>query len=218
MGLCPDCAGRLAGHAVTIVAPDPTPAGFPTTAAAAPYDELLQSVIGAYKEHDALWLRRVLACRLAASVRLVGAARAGPVALVPMPSAPQAVRRRGLDVTDALARGAAAQLRASLPRREQGGLGPVRSVRALRQRRRPRDQAGLSAPERWRNLHGALVAVPRRLGPAWAAVIVDDVVTTGASLAEAARALRAARVTVLGAAVVAATPRRVPPAVGETLR
>jgi predicted amidophosphoribosyltransferase len=39
-------------------------------------------------------------------------------------------------------------------------------------------------------------------------VIVDDLVTTGASLAEAARALRVAGAEVIGAATVAATQRR----------
>jgi adenine/guanine phosphoribosyltransferase-like PRPP-binding protein len=38
-------------------------------------------------------------------------------------------------------------------------------------------------------------------------VLVDDLVTTGSSLTEAARALREARIPVLGAATVAATVR-----------
>jgi predicted amidophosphoribosyltransferase len=73
------------------------------------------------------------------------------------------------------------------------------------------DQAGLSAGARAANLDGALV-----VRPAWAAqvvaapiVLVDDVVTTGATLAEAARALRVAGAGPVVAAVLVATPRRV---------
>jgi len=70
------------------------------------------------------------------------------------------------------------------------------------------DQAGLDAGQRARNLAGALRVRAWR-GPAPpVVVVVDDLVTTGASLAEAARALCAGGLPVLGAAVVAATGRR----------
>ena len=59
--------------------------------------------------------------------------------------------------------------------------------------------AGLGARSRARNMLGAMRAgrVPG------VAVLVDDVVTTGSSLTEACRALRAAGVPVLGAATIA---------------
>ena len=65
----------------------------------------------------------------------------------------------------------------------------------LRQRRVVADQAGLSARQRLANVAGAL-EVPGGAGGCWRggqAVLVDDLMTTGASLAEAARAVAAAR-------------------------
>lgn len=86
------------------------------------------------------------------------------------------------------------------------------AVGALRLVRPVHDSAGLGASARHANLAGAMTAAaPRPGGPA-AAVIVDDIVTTGASLGEAARALRESGWAVLGGAVVAATQRRVEPA------
>jgi predicted amidophosphoribosyltransferase len=76
---------------------------------------------------------------------------------------------------------------------------------ALTQGRRVADQAGLGAAARQQNLAGAFRL--RRPISTGAAVLVDDLVTTGSSLAEAARVLREAGIPVLGAATVAATVR-----------
>lgn len=87
---------------------------------------------------------------------------------------------------------------------------PMRVVclRALQHRRRVADQAGLGAADRAANLSGALRSRLDLRG--LHLIVVDDVMTTGATLAEAARALRAAGAHVPAAAVIAATPRRTP--------
>lgn len=76
-------------------------------------------------------------------------------------------------------------------------------VTPLRLAHAVRDSAGLSAAERAANMRGAFVAGPP-LG-AGRVVVVDDIATTGATLAEACRALAEAGWQVCGAAVVAAT-------------
>jgi len=77
-----------------------------------------------------------------------------------------------------------------------------------------RDQSGLTSVQRAANLHGAMRATP---GPPVRVVVVDDVVTTGATLVEAARALVAQGHHVVGAAVLGATQRRTSPGLGVPL-
>ncbi|WP_436775607.1 ComF family protein [Yinghuangia sp. YIM S09857] len=183
------------------VRPDPAPAGLPAVFAAAPYEDPVRAILIAYKEHGVHAASAPLGAALAAAV--LAATRPGdaPV-LVPVPSARRAVRARGRDTTRRLALRAAADLR------KQGV--PARVLPALRHIRTVRDQSGLRASERVANVTGAL-GVSRRLAPLYggiSVVIVDDLVTTGASLAEAVRAVAAADGRVCGAAVVAATPRR----------
>lgn len=109
-----------------------------------------------------------------------------PVLLVPVPSARGAVRARGHDPARRIALAAAGELRRT-------GT-PARVVAVLRQRRWVADQSGLNSRQRLDNLAGALEVVGggARLLADGPVVLVDDLMTTGASLREAARAVRAA--------------------------
>ncbi|MER7662924.1 ComF family protein [Streptomyces sp. NPDC096193] len=207
--LCERCAHELYGSSACRATPDPEPAGLPEVHAAAPYADGVRAVLIAHKERGALGLARPLGVALAGAVRASASQPArgeGPLLLVPVPSARHAVRARGHDAARRIALAAAGELRRTGTR--------ARALPVLRQRREVADQAGLTARERVANLSGALVAVPGagRLLEGGRAVLVDDLMTTGASLAEAARALRMAteqRFTGFGeptAAVVAVPP------------
>jgi predicted amidophosphoribosyltransferase len=194
--LCPGCRALLAGPALGLVRPRPCPAGLPPVAALLPYEGVAQRLLLAHKERGRLQLTRPLGAALATAVLLHGR---GPVLLCPVPSSAQAVRARGHDHALRLARAAAASLRTR-------GVA-ARPARLLVPARPVVDQAGLTSAQRGVNLHGALRATGR---PGVRVVVVDDVVTTGATLAEAARALTAQGHPVVGAAVLAATSRRRP--------
>lgn len=185
--LCPGCSEAVEG-AVFSHRPTPAPAGLPPLTAVTAYDGVVRQVLLAHKERGRTGLAAPLGRALAAA-----AAVHGPGALlVPVPSSPAAVRARGHDHARRLARSAARRL----------GL---RSAPLLRQARQVDDQAGLPAAGRAANLAGALVA--RRRLDGVPVVVVDDLVTTGATVVEAARALREAGARVRGAAVVAVTLR-----------
>lgn len=176
--------------------------------AAAAYENAVRAVLLAHKERGALPLSRVLGRALAGAVR-AGTGRMGspgPLLLVPVPSSRRAVAARGHDPARRIALAAAGELR-------RGGM-PARVGTVLRQRRPVADQSGLGARQRQANLAGALevVAGGERLLAAERVVLVDDLLTTGATLTEAARAVDAAggRGGALSgagqAAVVAASP------------
>jgi predicted amidophosphoribosyltransferase len=207
-GLCVGCRSATSGPGY-LTRPDPCPPGFPLTATTGPYGGRLQRLVSAHKEHQVLSLTPFFGDRLATAVGClldaVGSAQRAPVVLVPIPSTPAAVRARGYDATAAMTKRAVRRLVAP-----SGAPEPARHVRArhlLVASRRVQDQAGLGAADRRANLAGSLRVVGARPAPGTLVVIVDDVVTTGSSLAEAARALRAAQIRVLGAATVAATVR-----------
>lgn len=200
--LCLECA-RLLAAAPTKTEPDPAPLGLPPLWAVAAYDGPVRALLLAHKEDARLALGRPLGRALArAVVAAVDPGSGVPLALVPVPSRPGAARRRGHSPLLRTAQIAAAILRSTGE--------SVRVVPALAHRRRVDDQAGLDTVARRANLHRALSVPPSLrglLGGPLTVVLVDDVVTTGATLAEAARALRAAGVPPVGAAVIAATAR-----------
>jgi predicted amidophosphoribosyltransferase len=193
--LCPACRGLLSAAPLGSAPPDPCPAGMPEVVAFSPYGGEVKRLLLQHKEHGRLGLAPALGSALASAVRLLGE---GPLVLAPVPSARSAVRARGHDHAWRLASQAARALRAR-------GVA-AEAARLLAPARRTHDQAGLSTAQRAANLRGALVARPGR-SRGVPVVVVDDVVTTGATLVEAARALRAAGYDVRGAAVVAATQR-----------
>ncbi len=204
--------------------PSEHPARAPAVFAAASYADELRTALLAYKERGNRRLAPYLAGYLADAVDCALRPDAGGGAvLVPVPSRRAAVRQRGGDHMLRLARIAGRQL----------GL-PVLAVLTLRSP--VLDSAGLSAEQRARNLAGRMAAraaprsssaLNRPASPPFGAgpgpgtgsgqgtgaaepvpVVVDDIVTTGATLAEAARALAAAGWPSPRAAVVAATRLR----------
>jgi predicted amidophosphoribosyltransferase len=204
--LCPSCAALLA--VPRPATPRRFPWGFPPTAAAGAYSGPVRPAVNAFKEQGRAELARPLGAALALAVAaVVSAAPPGrPVLLVPVPSSAAALRARGRDHVGELTRRAVAELRTA-------GL-PAGEGRLLRRAGRVRDSAGLTAAARRANLVGSFVLENAvRPVPGALLVLVDDVVSSGATLTEAAATLSAVRCPgeppVL-AAVVAATPRRPP--------
>ncbi|HEY3736321.1 MAG TPA: hypothetical protein VGL26_02665 [Jatrophihabitans sp.] len=152
--------------------------------AAGVYDAALRRALIAYKERGRRDLARPLGDLLAAAV---GEIAVSEVVLVPVPSSRRAAAGRGGDHMVRLARCC------DLP-----------VVRALRLGHRVLDSAGLDPQQRRSNLAGAFRSVPPQ--GVRSVVLIDDIVTTGATIDEARHALSAAGWHVIGAATVAATP------------
>lgn len=206
--LCARCAASLQGQP-RVCWPRPAPAGLPPPYARAIYDAAPRQAIVAHKERAVLGLAGPLGRSLAGSVLAVVAqtpsqASAGRLLLVPPPVATAVIRERGHDPMAAIVRRCLREL-------SRAGV-QARSARVLERARKVADQAGLSAGERAANLAGAF-RVRNRAAHALAGrlvVLVDDILTTGATAAEMARALADWGCAPTGLAVIAATQRRPP--------
>ena len=104
--------------------------------------------------------------------------------VVPAPTRRTAARRRGGDPVTRLARAAA----------------PDRVVPALRTRAWTRDSVGLSIADRQRNIGGRIKLITSVTG---AVILVDDIITTGATAAESVRVLQTSGARVMAVVTVA---------------
>jgi predicted amidophosphoribosyltransferase len=201
----------------------------PVVAAGAYRAELAQAVLS-FKSHGQGQLAEVLSHGLARAVRAAAGDAPGLV-LVPVPTSSRAYRKRGFSPVHVLL-GRMRRIRApgSRPRTgfttfhalrktgrraaatTTGGAAgkppPGAAYRLPGARGAPGGQKGLGRGDRAQRVRGSMRVRRGLFAPnvnGRPCIIVDDVLTTGATVAEAARALRAAGAVVRGAVVVAAT-------------
>jgi len=141
---------------------------------------LLSAKEGGIKEAD----RLLLSALHNSLTNLLGSGIAR-AALVPIPSRSGANRKRGRDFIH--------HLGTKLCESE-----PISVWKVLEHSRKLTDQSQLSVPERHANLAGSMrFSDHRKLGRN--VILVDDLVTTGATLGEAVRALNSGGIAVVGA-------------------
>lgn len=191
---CPRCAlpltGATAPHSLCGEC-QRRPPPFQRAFAALRYEAPVDDLVGGFKYHRRLALGRALGEILAGFLVEVRGGAGLPELLVPVPASPARLRERGYNQ--------AAELARHLSRR----VGVPWSSGLLARRGSSRPQRGLDRDQRQRNLRGSLALErepPRRVA------LVDDVVTTGATAAEASRVLRAGGVELVELWAVARTP------------
>jgi predicted amidophosphoribosyltransferase len=191
---CEVCAGELAPglDAPRVISPriDPQVPVF----ALGRYAGARRQAIVAMKDRGRADLSAPLAQALALGVhRLLGWGLLDvPLTIVPAPTRRRAARRRGGDPVTRVATSATA------------GHPLISVVRALRMKASARDSTGLGSAARERNIAGRVLMTRRRLPASAEILLVDDVVTTGATACESVRVLQNAGARVCAVLAIAA--------------
>ncbi|MFT4234208.1 MAG: phosphoribosyltransferase family protein [Microbacterium sp.] len=182
--LCDLCRGEIVAHPVTHEV-----GGLAPVTTALRFEGVTASALRRFKSDPRPQLARAFAPALREAL-VACAVRTRVLALaVPVPDQAASLRRRGFRPVEQLM--------------HLAGVAPTRSLRWVRT---PSDQRALGADERAANLDGALRAARALDGVD--VVVVDDIVTTGATIREAQRALASAGANVVGAVALARTPKR----------
>lgn len=173
---------------------DPPP--YAATFAAVDYSHPWDGLITHFKFHAALDLAPAMAARLVAAVRRSGAQL--PELLLPVPLSTARLRERGFNQAWELAR----RVGRALACRAEARL-------LLRIKNHPH-QLALPLEQRAANVRGAFAVEPLRAAelPGRNIALIDDVMTSGATAAEATRVLLQAGAHTVQVWVVARTPRR----------
>jgi predicted amidophosphoribosyltransferase len=152
-----------------------------------------RKAIVAVKEHGRADLIAPLAAALQAGLErlLAWGVITTPLTVVPAPTRRSSARRRGGDPVTRIARAATA------------GQAGVDVVQALRLRALVRDSVGLSGADRQRNIAGRVKLTKPVKRLAGDVLVVDDIVTTGATAAESVRVLHIAGAHVAGVLAIA---------------
>ena len=154
-----------------------------------------RQAILAMKEHGRGDLVAPLSRALAIGVHrlLVWGMVETPLTIVPAPTRRSAARRRGGDPVTRMARMAVTAI---------AGVPDITVVQALRMKALTRDSVGLGIAAREHNIAGRVLL--RGARPRTEVVLVDDIVTTGATARESVKILHAAGVRVAAVLAIAA--------------
>lgn len=178
---CPECAELFEPLGAV-----PPPHGVDHLVAALAYDAAARPLVAGVKHRG----HRATVSWLAAAMVAVAAGLPGPHAVTWVPTSAAHRRHRGFDHAELLARAVGRRL--GVP------------ARGLLVRRDGRSQTGRSAADRRGDAPAFVADGRRRVSPV--VMLVDDVVTTGATLASGAHALRHAGASTVVAVVAGATP------------